>query len=153
MRDAEITIAGGAGIHDLHPTCYPPRAPANAWPTAKVTTDESDGLWAIAFNDIPHCITADNRRTSDQDQAAKRQMPFSAGIQQKAVAAQEQAILMRNHPGQCRQRQGDGCRSAKGRKQPRAGHHRESLGRLRAPFRDGSVTAGNASSRTMAPQP
>jgi len=105
-----------------------------------------DGLWD-AFNDYHMGITAENLVDKYQISREEQDAFPSAASQQKSRSCPEAAILMRKSPrSNVAQRKVDALQISKGRT-TRAGTTAESLGRLRGAFKkDGSVTAGNASS-------
>jgi acetyl-CoA C-acetyltransferase len=110
-----------------------------------VDTMISDGLWD-AFNDYHMGITAENL-AEKYSLSREQQDAFAAASQQKAVAAIEAGRFVDEiTPILIPQRKGDPLSFATD-EQPRAGTTAESLGKLKAAFKkDGSVTAGNASS-------
>jgi acetyl-CoA C-acetyltransferase len=110
-----------------------------------VDTMISDGLWD-AFNDYHMGITAENL-VQKYDISREQQDAFAAASQQKAVAAIEAGRFVDEiTPILIPQRKGDPLSFATD-EQPRAGTTAESLGKLKPAFKkDGSVTAGNASS-------
>ncbi len=105
----------------------------------------SDGLWD-AFNDYHMGITAENL-AEKYSLTREQQDAFAAASQQKAVAAIEAGRFADEiTPILIPQRKGDPLSFATD-EQPRAGTTADSLGKLKAAFKkDGSVTAGNASS-------
>jgi acetyl-CoA C-acetyltransferase len=105
----------------------------------------SDGLWD-AFNDYHMGITAENL-AEKYSLTREQQDAFAAASQQKAVAAIEAGRFVDEiTPILIPQRKGDPLSFATD-EQPRAGTTAESLGKLKPAFKkDGSVTAGNASS-------
>jgi acetyl-CoA C-acetyltransferase len=105
----------------------------------------TDGLWD-AFNDYHMGITAENL-VDKYGISREEQDAFAAASQQKAVAAIEGGRFADEiTPIQIPQRKGDPLTFATD-EQPRAGTTAESLGKLKPAFKkDGSVTAGNASS-------
>ncbi len=105
----------------------------------------SDGLWD-AFNDYHMGITAENL-AEKYCLTREQQDAFAAASQQKATAAIEAGRFADEiTPILIPQRKGDPLVFATD-EQPRAGTTAESLGKLKAAFKkDGSVTAGNASS-------
>jgi acetyl-CoA C-acetyltransferase len=105
----------------------------------------SDGLWD-AFNDYHMGITAENL-VDKYGISREAQDAFAAASQQKAVAAIEAGRFVDEiTPILIPQRKGDPLAFATD-EQPRAGTTAESLGKLKPAFKkDGSVTAGNASS-------
>jgi acetyl-CoA C-acetyltransferase len=110
-----------------------------------VDTMISDGLWD-AFNDYHMGITAENL-VEKYNLTREQQDAFAAASQQKAVAAIEGGRFVDEiTPILIPQRKGDPLSFATD-EQPRAGTTAESLGKLKPAFKkDGSVTAGNASS-------
>jgi acetyl-CoA C-acetyltransferase len=110
-----------------------------------VDTMISDGLWD-AFNDYHMGITAENL-VEKYSLTREQQDAFAAASQQKAVAAIEAGRFVDEiTPILIPQRKGDPLSFATD-EQPRAGTTAESLGKLKPAFKkDGSVTAGNASS-------
>jgi acetyl-CoA C-acetyltransferase len=110
-----------------------------------VDTMISDGLWD-AFNDYHMGITAEN--LADKYAISREaQDAFAAASQQKAAAAIEAGRFVDEiTPILIPQRKGDPLSFATD-EQPRSGTTAESLGKLKPAFKkDGSVTAGNASS-------
>ncbi|MGY9040147.1 MAG: acetyl-CoA C-acyltransferase, partial [Rhodobacterales bacterium] len=99
-----------------------------------------------AFNDYHMGITAENL-VDKYNISREEQDAFSAGSQQKAVAAQKAGRFQREiTPVSIAQRKGDPIIVSED-EQPRDGTTTESLSRLKPAFKkDGSVTAGNASS-------
>jgi acetyl-CoA C-acetyltransferase len=110
-----------------------------------VDTMISDGLWD-AFNDYHMGITAENL-AEKYSLTREQQDAFAAASQQKATAAIEGGRFVDEiTPILIPQRKGDPLSFATD-EQPRAGTTAESLGKLKPAFKkDGSVTAGNASS-------
>jgi acetyl-CoA C-acetyltransferase len=110
-----------------------------------VDTMISDGLWD-AFNDYHMGITAENLVDKYAISRAE-QDAFAAASQQKACAAIEAGRFADEiTPILIPQRKGEPLSFATD-EQPRAGTTAESLGKLKPAFKkDGSVTAGNASS-------
>ena len=144
--DAEVIIAGGMENMSLAPYVLPGARTGLRMGHAKmVDTLISDGLWD-AFNDYHMGITAENLvekyAISREDQDA-----FAAKSQQKAVAAIEAGRFADEiTPILIPQRKGEPLAFATD-EQPRAGTTAESLGKLKPAFKkDGTVTAGNASS-------
>ena len=144
--DAEVIIAGGMENMSLAPYVLPGARTGLRMGHAKmVDTLISDGLWD-AFNDYHMGITAENLvekySISREDQDA-----FAAKSQQKAVAAIEAGRFADEiTPILIPQRKGEPLAFATD-EQPRAGTTAESLSKLKPAFKkDGTVTAGNASS-------
>jgi len=110
-----------------------------------IDTMISDGLWD-AFNDYHMGITAENL-VEKYSISREEQDAFAADSQQKAVAAIEAGRFADEiTPILIPQRKGDPVAFATD-EQPRAGTTAESLSKLKPAFKkDGSVTAGNASS-------
>ena len=132
--DAEVIIAGGQENMSLSNYIMP-----------GARTMISDGLWD-AFNDYHMGITAENL-VDKYDISREAQDAFAAASQQKATAAIEAGRFVDEiTPILIPQRKGDPIAFATD-EQPRAGTTAESLAKLRPAFKkDGSVTAGNASS-------
>ncbi|XXF10454.1 acetyl-CoA C-acetyltransferase [Pseudomonas sp. D2-3] len=144
--DAEVIIAGGMENMSLAPYVLPKaRTGLRMGHGQLVDTMISDGLWD-AFNDYHMGITAENLvdkyAISREDQDA-----FAAASQQKATAAIEAGRFADEiTPILIAQRKGEPVAFATD-EQPRAGTTADTLGKLKPAFRkDGSVTAGNASS-------
>ena len=144
--DAEVIIAGGMENMSLAPYVLPgARTGLRMGHAQMVDTLISDGLWD-AFNDYHMGITAENLvekyAISREDQDA-----FAAKSQQKAVAAIEAGRFADEiTPILIPQRKGEPLAFATD-EQPRAGTTAESLSKLKPAFKkDGTVTAGNASS-------
>lgn len=110
-----------------------------------IDTMITDGLWD-SFNDYHMGITAENL-VDKYNISREEQDAFAAASQQKAVAAIEAGRFVDEiTPIMIPQRKGDPIAFATD-EQPRAGTTAESLGKLKPAFKkDGSVTAGNASS-------
>jgi acetyl-CoA C-acetyltransferase len=110
-----------------------------------IDTMISDGLWD-AFNDYHMGITAENL-SEKFDISREAQDAFAAASQQKASAAIEAGRFVDEiTPILIPQRKGDPVSFATD-EQPRAGTTAESLSKLKPAFKkDGTVTAGNASS-------
>ncbi|MFK0089095.1 acetyl-CoA C-acetyltransferase [Pseudomonas sp. NPDC090755] len=144
--DAEVIIAGGQENMSLANYVMPgARTGLRMGHSPLIDSMISDGLWD-AFNDYHMGITAENLvekyGISREDQDA-----FAAASQQKAAAAIEAGRFVDEiTPILIPQRKGDPLAFSTD-EQPRAGTTAESLGKLKAAFKkDGSVTAGNASS-------
>lgn len=144
--DAEVIIAGGQENMSLAPYVMPGARTGLRMGHGKVVDSMiEDGLWD-AFNDIHMGITAEN--LVEQYQLTREQQDaFAAASQQKAVAAIAAGRFVDEiTPVSIAQRKGDPVIFATD-EQPRAGTTAESLAKLRPAFKkDGSVTAGNASS-------
>ncbi|WP_336348184.1 acetyl-CoA C-acetyltransferase [Pseudomonas monsensis] len=144
--DAEVIIAGGQENMSLSNYVLPgARAGLRMGHAQMVDTMISDGLWD-AFNDYHMGITAEN--LVDKYQISREQQDaFAAASQQKAAAAIEAGRFVDEiTPILIPQRKGDPV-AFKVDEQPRGDTTAESLAKLRPAFKkDGSVTAGNASS-------
>ncbi|WP_367371958.1 acetyl-CoA C-acetyltransferase [Pseudomonas lini] len=144
--DAEVIIAGGQENMSLSNYVMPgARTGLRMGHAQIVDTMISDGLWD-AFNDYHMGITAENL-AEKYSLPREQQDAFAAASQQKAVAAIEAGRFADEiTPILIPQRKGDPLSFATD-EQPRAGTTADSLGKLKAAFKkDGSVTAGNASS-------
>jgi len=144
--DAEVIIAGGQENMSLSNYVMPGARTGLRMGHAKVIdTMISDGLWD-AFNDYHMGITAENL-VDKYSISREAQDAFAAASQQKAVAAIEAGRFVAEiTPILIPSRKGDPVSFAAD-EQPRAGTTAESLGKLKPAFKkDGSVTAGNASS-------
>lgn len=144
--DAEMVIAGGQESMSQAPHVLPgSRNGQRMGNWSMVDTMIKDGLWD-AFNDYHMGITAENIvekygiQRDEQDE-------FAAASQQKAAAAREAGYFDGQIvPVAIPQRKGDPVVVTQD-EGPREGITAESLGNLRAAFKkDGTVTAGNASS-------
>ncbi|MBO4967722.1 MAG: acetyl-CoA C-acyltransferase, partial [Pseudomonas sp.] len=144
--DAEVIIAGGQENMSLSNYIMPgARTGLRMGHSQIVDTMISDGLWD-AFNDYHMGITAENL-VAKYDISRETQDAFAAASQQKATAAIEAGRFVDEiTPVLIPQRKGDPIAFTTD-EQPRAGTTAESLAKLRPAFKkDGSVTAGNASS-------
>ncbi|MDD2103150.1 Acetyl-CoA acetyltransferase [compost metagenome] len=144
--DAEVIIAGGQENMSLANYVLPGARTGLRMGNAQIVdTMISDGLWD-AFNDYHMGITAENL-VEKYNLTREQQDAFAAASQQKAVAAIEGGRFVDEiTPILIPQRKGDPLSFATD-EQPRAGTTAESLGKLKPAFKkDGSVTAGNASS-------
>ncbi|WP_223533738.1 acetyl-CoA C-acetyltransferase [Pseudomonas sp. GL-RE-20] len=144
--DAEVIIAGGQENMSLANYVMPgARTGLRMGNGQIVDTMISDGLWD-AFNDFHMGITAENL-AEKYSLTREQQDAFAAASQQKAVAAIEAGRFVDEiTPILIPQRKGDPLSFATD-EQPRVGTTAESLGKLKPAFKkDGSVTAGNASS-------
>ncbi|MGE7966034.1 acetyl-CoA C-acetyltransferase [Pseudomonas sp. NPDC089918] len=144
--DADVIIAGGQENMSLANYVMPgARTGLRMGHSQIVDTMISDGLWD-AFNDYHMGITAENL-AEKYNLTREQQDAFAAASQQKAVAAIEAGRFADEiTPILIPQRKGDPLSFATD-EQPRAGTTADSLGKLKAAFKkDGSVTAGNASS-------
>ncbi|WP_271104056.1 acetyl-CoA C-acetyltransferase [Pseudomonas tohonis] len=144
--DAEVIIAGGQESMSLAPYVMPGARTGLRMGHAKlVDTMIQDGLWD-AFNDYHMGITAENL-VEKYGISREAQDAFAAASQQKACAAIEGGRFKDEiTPILIPQKKGDPVAFATD-EQPRAGTTAESLAKLKPAFKkDGSVTAGNASS-------
>lgn len=144
--DAEVIIAGGQENMSLSNYVMPGARTGLRMGHAKVIdTMISDGLWD-AFNDYHMGITAENL-VDKYSISREAQDAFAAASQQKAVAAIEAGRFVAEiTPILIPSRKGEPVSFATD-EQPRAGTTAESLAKLKPAFKkDGSVTAGNASS-------
>ncbi|MED5523229.1 MAG: acetyl-CoA C-acetyltransferase [Pseudomonadota bacterium] len=144
--DADVVIAGGMENMSLSPYIMPGARTGLRMGNAQVVdTMVNDGLWD-AFNDYHMGITAENL-AEKYDISREQQDAFAAQSQQKAAAAIEAGRFKDEiTPIKVPQRKGDPLvfDTDEG---PRAGTTAESLAKLRPAFKkDGTVTAGNASS-------
>lgn len=144
--DAEVIIAGGQENMSLSNYIMPgARTGLRMGHAQIVDTMISDGLWD-AFNDYHMGITAENL-VEKYEISREQQDAFAAASQQKAAAAIEAGRFVDEiTPILIPQRKGDPV-AFKVDEQPRGDTTAESLAKLRPAFKkDGSVTAGNASS-------
>ncbi|WP_287814587.1 acetyl-CoA C-acetyltransferase [Pseudomonas sp.] len=144
--DAEVIIAGGQENMSLANYVLPgARTGLRMGHAALVDTMISDGLWD-AFNDYHMGITAENL-VDKYGISREAQDAFAAQSQAKAAAAIEAGRFVAEiTPILIPQRKGDPVAFATD-EQPRAGTTAESLAKLKPAFKkDGTVTAGNASS-------
>ena len=144
--DAEVVIAGGQENMSLAPYVMPSARTGQRMGHGQLIDSMiSDGLWD-AFNDYHMGITAENL-VQQYSLTREQQDAFAAASQQKAVAAIEAGRFKAEiTPVHIPQKKGEALVFDTD-EQPRAGTTAESLGKLRAAFKkDGSVTAGNASS-------
>lgn len=144
--DAELMIAGGQESMSQAPHVLPnSRNGQRMGNWNMVDTMISDGLWD-AFNDYHMGVTAENI-VEKYAISREEQDAFAAASQQKAVAAMDAGYFDGQIvPVTIPQRKGDPLVVSKD-ENPRAGVTAESLGKLRGAFKkDGTVTAGNASS-------
>ncbi|QKE64599.1 acetyl-CoA C-acetyltransferase [Aquipseudomonas campi] len=143
--DAEVIIAGGQENMSLAPYVMQQARTGMRMGHGKLLdTMIQDGLWD-AFNDYHMGITAENLAAKYQI-SREQQDAFAATSQQRASAAQEAGRFDGEiTPVLIPQRKGEPVAFARD-EQPRAGTTAESLGKLKPAFqKDGSVTAGNAS--------
>ncbi len=144
--DAELIIAGGQESMSQSPHVLPnSRNGQRMGNWSMIDTMVNDGLWD-AFNGYHMGITAENI-VDKYDISREEQDAFAAASQQKAVAAQkagyfDSQIVSVSVP----QRKGDPLTVDRD-EGPRDGVSAEGLAKMRPAFKkDGSVTAGNASS-------
>ena len=144
--DAEVVIAGGMENMSLAPYVMPAARTGLRMGHGKLLDSMiQDGLWD-AFNDYHMGITAENL-VDKYGITREAQDAFAAASQQKASAAIE-AGRFRDEitPIEIPQRKGEPLVFDTD-EQPRAGTTADSLAKLKPAFKkDGSVTAGNASS-------
>ncbi|MCE1118231.1 MULTISPECIES: acetyl-CoA C-acetyltransferase [Pseudomonas] len=144
--DAEVVIAGGQENMSLAPYVLPSARTGQRMGHGQLVDSMiTDGLWD-AFNDYHMGITAENL-VEKYGITREQQDAFAAESQRKAVAAIEAGRFSAEiTPIHIPQKKGEPLVFDTD-EQPRAGTTAESLGKLRAAFKkDGSVTAGNASS-------
>ncbi|WP_022966343.1 acetyl-CoA C-acetyltransferase [Denitrificimonas caeni] len=144
--DAEVIIAGGQENMSLSPYVMPGARTGLRMGHSKVVDSMiEDGLWD-AFNNIHMGITAENLAEKYQ-LSREQQDAFAAASQQKATEAIAAGRFVAEiTPVSIPQRKGDPLIFDTD-EQPRAGTTAESLAKLRPAFKkDGTVTAGNASS-------
>ncbi len=144
--DAELIIAGGQESMSLAPHVLPnSRTGQRMGNWSMIDTMVNDGLWD-AFNDYHMGITAENI-VEKYGISREEQDAFAATSQQKAVAAQKAGRFSGEIvPVEIPQRKGEPV-IVDTDEGPRDGVTTEGLARLRPAFRkDGTVTAGNASS-------
>ncbi|MCO7522789.1 MULTISPECIES: acetyl-CoA C-acetyltransferase [unclassified Pseudomonas] len=144
--DAEVVIAGGQESMSLAPYVMPSARTGQRMGHGQLVDSMiSDGLWD-AFNDYHMGITAENL-VDKYNLTREQQDAFAAESQRKAVAAIEAGRFKDEiTPIHIPQKKGEPLVFDTD-EQPRPDTSAESLGKLRAAFKkDGSVTAGNASS-------
>ena len=144
--DADVIIAGGQESMSLANYVLPgARTGLRMGHATMVDTLISDGLWD-AFNDYHMGITAENL-VEKYGISREDQDTFAAASQHKAAAAVESRRFHSEiTPVSVPQRKGDPLQIVDD-EQPRAGTTVEALAKLKPAFmKDGSVTAGNASS-------
>lgn len=144
--DAEVVIAGGQESMSLAPYVMPSARTGQRMGHGQLVDSMiSDGLWD-AFNDYHMGITAENL-VDKYGLSREQQDAFAAESQRKAVTAIEAGRFKDEiTPIHIPQKKGEPLVFDTD-EQPRPGTSAESLGKLRAAFKkDGSVTAGNASS-------
>lgn len=143
--DAELVIAGGQENMSLSPYVLPKARTGLRMGHAELQDSMvKDGLWD-AFNDYHMGITAENLAKRFEI-SREEQDTFAAASQQKASAAIEAGRFKEEiTPILIPQRKGDPL-SFDTDEQPRGDTTYDSLAKLRPAFsKDGSVTAGNAS--------
>ena len=143
--DADVVIAGGQESMSLAPYVMPGARTGLRMGHAKLIDSMiQDGLWD-AFNDYHMGITAENL-VEKYGISREEQDAFAADSQRKASAAIEAGRFKAEITAiEIPQRKGDPLRFDTD-EQPRAGTTAESLAKLKPAFKkDGSVTAGNAS--------
>ncbi len=142
--DASIVVAGGMESMSLSPHALYLRSGTKFGPAEMVDTMIKDGLWDI-FNDYHMGITAENV-AKQFGITREMQDEFSVASQNKAEAAIKAGrfvdeiipVIIKNRKGDITFAQDEG---------PRAGTTLEALAKLKPAFtKDGTVTAGNASS-------
>ncbi len=144
--DAEVIIAGGQENMSLANYVLPgARTGLRMGHASMIDSMISDGLWD-AFNDYHMGITAENL-VDKYGISREAQDAFAAQSQAKAAAAIEGGRFVEEiTPILIPQRKGEPVAFATD-EQPRAGTTADSLAKLKPAFKkDGSVTAGNASS-------
>ena len=144
--DAELVIAGGQENMSLSPYVLPKARTGLRMGHAQLQDSMiQDGLWD-AFNDYHMGITAENLARRFEI-SREEQDAFAAASQQKAVAAIEAGTFKDEiTPILIPQRKGEPLVFATD-EQPRGETTYDSLAKLKPAFsKDGSVTAGNASS-------
>jgi len=144
--DADVVIAGGMENMSLAPYVMPAARTGLRMGHGKlIDTMIQDGLWD-AFNDYHMGITAENL-VEKYGLSREQQDAFAAESQRKAAAAIESGRFKDEiTPILIPQRKGDPV-AFETDEQPRAGTTAETLAKLKPAFKkDGTVTAGNASS-------
>jgi len=144
--DADMIIAGGQESMSLAPHVLPnSRNGQRMGNWTMIDTMVTDGLWD-AFNDYHMGVTAENI-AEKYGINREEQDAFAAASQQKAVAARDSGRFDGEIvPVSIPQRKGEPVVVSKD-EGPRDGVTAEGLGKLRPAFKkDGTVTAGNASS-------
>lgn len=144
--DADVVIAGGQENMSLAPYVMPSARTGQRMGHGQLIDSMiSDGLWD-AFNDYHMGITAENL-VDKFDISREQQDAFAAESQRKAVAAIEAGRFKEEiTPIVLPQKKGE-PKVVERDEQPRPESTAEALAKLRPAFKkDGSVTAGNASS-------
>jgi acetyl-CoA C-acetyltransferase len=142
--DASIVVAGGQENMSLSPHAIYMRSGLKMGPGEMVDTMIKDGLWD-AYNNYHMGVTAENVAQRHQI-TREMQDEFAANSQQKAEAAiKEGRFKAEIVPITIKEKKGD--RVVDTDENPRPGTTAESLSKLKPAFsKDGTVTAGNASS-------
>jgi acetyl-CoA C-acetyltransferase len=142
--DADIVVAGGQESMSLSPHAMHLRGGLKMGNGEMIDTMIKDGLWD-AFNNYHMGQTAENVATRYQI-TRDMQDEFAAASQNKAEAAMKDGRFKAEIiPITIKEKKGD--RVVDTDENPRAGTTAESLAKLRPAFaKDGTVTAGNASS-------
>ncbi|MBI3420143.1 MAG: acetyl-CoA C-acetyltransferase [Proteobacteria bacterium] len=142
--DTQIVVAGGQENMSLSPHAIYLRNGVRMGNGEMVDTMIRDGLWDI-YNNYHMGITAENVAQRHQI-TREMQDQFAAASQQKAEAAMKEGRFKAEiTPITIKEKKGD--RVVDQDEGPRPGTTAESLGKLRPAFsKDGTVTAGNASS-------
>ena len=146
LGDAELIVAGGQENMSAAPHVLPNSRNGKRMGDWKlVDTMVNDGLWD-AFNDYHMGQTAENL-AEKYNISREEQDEFAAMSQQRAEEALKQGYFEEEVlPIEVPQRKGDPIRFTRD-EGPRAGVTTDMLARLKPAFtRDGTVTAGNASS-------
>lgn len=144
--DAEVVIAGGQENMSLAPYVMPSARTGQRMGHGQLIDSMiSDGLWD-AFNDYHMGITAENL-ADNYELSREQQDAFAADSQRKAVEAIDAGRFKAEiTPIVIPQKKGEPLVFDRD-EQPRPGTTAQSLAKLRPAFKkDGSVTAGNASS-------
>lgn len=144
--DAEVVIAGGQENMSLAPYVMPSARTGQRMGHGQLIDSMiSDGLWD-AFNDYHMGITAENL-ADNYELSREQQDAFAADSQRKAVEAIDAGRFKDEiTPIVMPQKKGEPLVFDRD-EQPRPGTSAQSLAKLRPAFKkDGSVTAGNASS-------
>jgi acetyl-CoA C-acetyltransferase len=142
--DASIVVAGGQESMSLSPHAMYMRSGLKMGPGEMVDTMIKDGLWD-AYNNYHMGVTAENVAQRYQI-TREMQDEFAAASQQKAeTAIKEGRFKAEIIPVTIKEKKGD--RVVDTDENPRPGTTAESLSKLKPAFtKDGTVTAGNASS-------
>lgn len=142
--DAEIVVAGGMENMSLSPHVMHMRSGTKMGNASMIDSMVNDGLWD-AFNDYHMGITAENLAEKYQ-LSRDEQDAFAANSQQLAEKAMNEGRFDDEITGVEVHSRKETVTVARD-ENPRAGTTAESLGKLRPAFKkDGTVTAGNASS-------